>query len=307
MRVPKVWVVNNQLKTLALLGGLTALFVGIGGTIGPTYMYGALFFALLMNVGAYFYSDQIVLRMHRARIVDRHSAPELYGLVEELAAKAELPTPKVAIIEDPAPNAFATGRNPERGVVAVTTGILQILDSRELRGVLAHELGHIKNRDILLQSVAAVIASGISGIANMLMWFPLFGGSDDEDGPSPIAALALAFVAPMAATLIQFGISRSREFLADAAGARISGDPEALARALMKLERGVQAAPSRAEPATASLFIVNPLGDAGTGAPAAGFGRSGRSGAGFGKSLSTWFSTHPSTEERVKRLRALRV
>ncbi|MEL6184476.1 MAG: zinc metalloprotease HtpX [Myxococcota bacterium] len=286
---------KNQLKTLALLGGLTALFVGIGGAIGPTYLYGALFFALLMNVGAYFYSDQIVLRMNGARIVDRSSAPDLYGMVEELATKAELPTPKVAIIEDPAPNAFATGRNPEKGVVAVTTGILRILDRRELRGVIAHELGHIKNRDILLQSVAAVIASSISGVANLLMWLPLFGGSDDEDAPNPLAALALAFVAPMAATLIQFGISRSREFLADETGARIAGDPEALASALMKLERGVQAMPSPAQPATASMFIVNPFG--GTDAPHASFG---------GGGVSKWFSTHPSTTERVQRLRALR-
>lgn len=275
---------TNQLKTLALLGGLTALLVGIGGAIGPTYMYGALFFALLMNAGAYYFSDEIVLRMNGARVVDRASAPELYEMVETLAKQAELPTPKVAIIQDDGPNAFATGRNPERGVVAVTTGILRILEPRELRGVLAHELAHIKNRDILLQSVAAVIASGVSGVANMLMWMPIFGSGEDEDAPNPIAAVALALIAPMAASLIQFGISRSREFMADETGARISGDPEALARALQKLERDHAHRVPSGEPATASLFIVNPL-----------------SGADMGR----WFSTHPPTEDRVRRLRAL--
>lgn len=275
---------KNQLKTLALFGGLTALLVGLGAAIGPAYMYGALLLSLLMNAGAYFFSDQIVLRMNGARVVDRADAPELYGLVEELAGRAGLPVPKVAIIDDPAPNAFATGRSPERGVVAVTTGIMGILSRRELRGVIAHELAHIQNRDILLQSVAAVIASGVSGIANMLMFFPLLGGGDDEDAPNPLAALALAVVAPIAATLIQFGISRSREYLADETGARISGDPEALASALLKLERGHAGLPPEGQPATASLYIVNPLA---------------------GVDVARWFSTHPAIEDRVTRLRAL--
>lgn len=278
---------KNQLKTIALFGGLSALVVGLGATIGPTYMYGALIFALVMNVGAYFFSDQIVLRMHGARVVDENEAPELYGMVQELAQRAELPMPKVAIMDDPTPNAFATGRSPKHGVVAVTTGLLQILDRRELRGVLAHELGHIKNRDILLQSVAAVIASGVSGIANMLMFLPFLGGQSDEEdgGVNPIAGLALAIVAPMAATLIQFGISRSREYLADEAGARISGDPDALADALLRLEQGHSMLPMPAtQTATASLFIMNPLA---------------------GADLGRWFSTHPSTQDRVARLRAL--
>jgi heat shock protein HtpX len=237
-----------------------------------------------MNLGAYLYSDQIVLRMNGARVVDRHQAPQLYALVEELAAKAGLPMPKVAIIDDPAPNAFATGRSPERGVVAVTTGITHTLSPRELRGVLAHELAHIRNRDILLQSVAAVIASGISGVANLLMWFPLIGGGDEEDAPNPVAALALAIVAPIAATVIQLGISRSREYHADAVGAQISGDPEALASALLRLERGHAGRTPEGAPATASLYIVNPLA---------------------GVDVARWFSTHPSTADRVARLRAM--
>lgn len=279
---------KNQLKTLALFGGLTAVLVGLGAAIGPGYMYGALLIALVMNAGAYFFSDQLVLRMNGAQVVSRGEAPELYALVEELAGRANLPMPQVAIVEDPTPNAFATGRNPERGVVAVTTGILGLLSRRELRGVIAHELAHIQNRDILLQSVAAVIASGISGIGNLLMFLPFLGSGDDEDAPNPVAALALAIVAPVAATLIQFGISRSREYLADETGARISGDPEALASALTKLKHGHQraAGATTAEPATASLFIVNPFA---------------------GVEVAQWFSTHPSTEDRVQRLRTMGV
>ena len=275
---------DNQLKTLALFGGLTALLVGVGAALGPSFLALALVGAVVMNVGAYFYSDQIVLRMHGARVVEKSEAPELYRLVEELANRARLPMPKVAIMDDERPNAFATGRDPERGVVAVTSGILRLLPERELRGVIAHELAHIKNRDILLQSVAAVIASGVSGVANLLMFLPFFGSSDDEEAPNPLVAVALAVVAPVAATLIQFGISRSREFRADEVGAEISGDPEALANALLRLERGHPPAPAGAPAsATASLFIVNPLA---------------------GADVGRWFSTHPRTEERVQRLRA---
>jgi heat shock protein HtpX len=209
-------------------------------------------------------------------------------MVEELAVRAGIPKPRVFVIDDPHANAFATGRNPEKGVVAVTTGIMELLSPRELRGVLAHELAHIQNRDILVASVAAALASAVSSIANVFQFSALFGGAssqDDEEGGSPLGALAMAFVAPIAATLIQLGISRSREFLADETGARISGDPEALARALEKLELAAQHVPGHAQPATASLYIVNPL---------AGLSR-----------MAGWFSTHPPLRERIERLRAM--
>src|SRR5262245_16495206 len=213
-----------------------------------------------MNLGAYFFSDRIVLRMHGAHEVSREQAPELHGMVEELAMKAGIPMPRVCVIPDPQPNAFATGRNPAHGVVAVTEGILRVLDRRELRGVIAHELAHVKNRDILVASVAAAAASLITYIAHAVTFGALLGGShsDDEDGGGA-GGLLLAFVAPIAATLIQLGISRSREYLADETGARLCGEPEALARALLKLERGADLVPSHATPATAGLFIVNPF------------------------------------------------
>jgi heat shock protein HtpX len=277
----------NQLKTVLLLGVLSALLVGIGGAVAPGLLWLFVVIAIAMNVGAYFFSDRLVLRMHGAREVGRDEAPELHAMVEELADRAGMVKPRIAVIEDDQPNAFATGRNPEHGVVAVTTGITRLLSRRELRGVLAHELGHIQNRDILIQSVAAVVGSAISGVANALQFGALFGGSssDEEDG-SPVGGLALAILAPIAASLVQMGISRSREYLADEAGARISGDPEALASALLKLQRGAEAIPAaHPAPATASLFIVNPL---------AGFER-----------MSRWFSTHPPIEDRVERLRAI--
>lgn len=278
---------KNQVKTIMLLGALSALVVGVGAAIAPghLYLFGAL--ALAMNLGAYFFSDRIVLRMHGAREVSAAEAPDLHRIVSELAARAELPMPRVCIMPDEQPNAFATGRNPAHGVVAVTEGILRLLSERELRGVLAHELAHIKNRDILVSSIAAAGAALISYIANALSFGALFGmgQSDDEEG-SPAGGLLVALVAPLAATLIQLGISRSREYLADETGAAISGDPEALARALLKLERGAQAMlPAQTSPATASLFIVNPFGAL--------------------QRAAGWFSTHPSTEERVLRLRAL--
>ena len=276
---------DNQIKTIALLGGLSFLLITIGGAIGPLVMYGAIALALVMNVGAYFFSDQIVLRMNGAEVVEKHQAPQVYQMVEDLAKKAQLPMPKVAIIDDPTPNAFATGRDPQHGVVAVTTGILQQLTERQLRGVIAHELAHIKNRDILIQSIAAVVASAISSISQLLMFFPMLAQSDDEEGGmNPFAALLFAIIAPIAATLIQFGISRAREYRADEVGAQICGDPNALADALEQLERGVSYAESTAAPATASMYIVNPL---------------------TGGSMASWFSTHPATEERVRRLRAM--
>jgi heat shock protein HtpX len=261
--------------------------IGFGSLVAPGSLYLFVALALAMNLGAYFFSDRIVLRMHGAHQVSREQAPELHGMVEELAMKAGIPMPRVCVIPDAQPNAFATGRNPAHGVVAVTEGILRVLDRRELRGVIAHELAHIKNRDILVSSVAAAAASLITYIAHAVSFGALMGGSqsDDEEGGGMAGGLLLALVAPLAATLIQLGISRSREYLADETGARLCGEPEALARALMKLERGADLVPSHATPATASLFIVNPFGAT--------------------QSVSQWFSTHPATQERVQRLLAL--
>jgi heat shock protein HtpX len=280
----------NQIKTIVLLGALSAVLIGFGGMLGRGWLYAFGALALLMNVGAYFYSDRLVLRMSGARALRPDEAPRLFGMVAELAARAEIPAPRLYLVEDPQPNAFATGRNPSRGAVAVTTGIVELLSPRELRGVLAHELAHIRNRDVLVASVAATLASAVSSIANVFQFSALFGGAtassdDEEGGTSPLAALALAVVAPVAATLIQLGISRSREFLADEEGARLSGDPEALALALEKLELAAAHVPGAAQPATASLYIVNPL-------------------LGLG-GLAGWFSTHPPMRERVARLRAL--
>lgn len=276
---------KNQLKTILLLGSLSAIVIGLGALIAPGYLYlfGAL--ALAMNLGAYFFSDRLVLRMQNAREVSPGEARELHEMVEELSAKAGIPKPRVYLIPEAQPNAFATGRNPEHGVVAVTEGIVQILDRRELRGVIAHELAHIKNRDILVSSVAAAVASIVTYTAQAISFGSLFGSNSDEDeSGSATGGLLVALVAPFAATLIQLGISRSREYLADETGARISGDPEALARALLKLERASELVPRVAapSPATASLFIVNPFGATQT--------------------VTKWFSTHPATQERVERL-----
>jgi heat shock protein HtpX len=276
---------KNQLKTIALVGALAALVVGVGGALAPGHIYLFAGLALLMNVGAYFFSDKIVLRMHRAEEVSRERSPELYDMVDELAKNAQIPTPRVFIIPDEQPNAFATGRNPAHGVVAVTKGIMRILSPRELRGVLAHEMAHIKNRDILLSSIAAVLVSFVTSVAHMLSFAAFFGGgrSEDEEGGSAGGGLLIALVAPIAATLVQLGISRAREYQADKIGAEISGDPEALANALLKLERGSQVIPAEnPQPATASMFIVNPLAGAG--------------------SVMQLFATHPATEERVRRL-----
>lgn len=277
---------KNYLKTIVLLGSLSAIVVGLGAWVAPGYLYlfGAL--ALAMNLGAYFFSDRIVLRMQHAREVDPIEAPDLHAMVEELSAKAGIPKPRLYVIPEQQPNAFATGRNPERGVVAVTEGIVRVLDRRELRGVIAHELAHIKNRDILVSTIAAAAASIVTYTAQALSLGSLFGrDSEQESDGSAAGGLLVALVAPLAATLIQLGISRSREYMADETGARISGDPEALARALVKLERAASVVPAGATPATASLFIVNPFGAM--------------------QSFAKWFSTHPATEERVERLLAL--
>jgi heat shock protein HtpX len=282
---------KNQLKTILLLGVMSALLVCVGALVAPGYLYLFGFLALAMNLGAYFFSDRIVLRMHGAHEVGPRQAPELHAMVRELAERAGIPKPRVFVIPEDQPNAFATGRNPQHGVVAVTEGIVRILDRRELRGVLAHELAHIKNRDIVIATLAAAAAAVLSYVANAVSLSSLFGGAAHEserDGDSAIPGqgLLVALVAPLAATLVQMGISRSREYLADATGAQLSGDPEALASALLKLERASELVPVRqTSPATASLFIVNPFGPLAT--------------------VARWFSTHPSTAQRVRRLRAM--
>ncbi len=275
----------NQIKTVVLLGVLSALVVGIGGAIAPGSLAVWLVLALAMNVGAYFFSDRLVLRMNGARPLAPGDAPGLHAMVEELAGRAGIPVPRLFLVDDPSPNAFATGRNPAHGVVAVTTGILHTLPARELRGVLAHEIGHIRNRDILVSTIAASLAAVISYAAHAIQFATLFGGSDDDERGSAAGSLAMAFVAPIAATIVQLAISRSREYLADETGARLAGDPDALATALERLSAGVARVPAAVQPATASLFIVNPF-------------------AGMGGLLNL-FSTHPPMEERVRRLRAL--
>lgn len=278
---------TSQLKTFMLLALLSALIIFLGGALGGrTGMMFALFFAVIMNVGSYWFSDKIVLRMYGARETSPQDAPALHRIVEELSNEAGIPKPKVCITPQEAPNAFATGRNPQHGVVCVTSGIMRILSAEELRGVLAHEIGHIKNRDILIQSVSGVLSSAIMYLAYMAQWSAIFGlGGDDEDGGNPIVALLLAFIAPMAAMLIQFAISRSREYLADETGARLSHNPNSLASALEKLQMASQRVPMRSgNEATAHMFIVNPFN---------------------ASRMANLFSTHPPMEERVRRLRAM--
>jgi heat shock protein HtpX len=276
----------NTLKTMVLLVTLTVLFIFIGALLGGrSGMTIALFIALAMNFFAYWFSDKIVLRMYGAREVSEAEAPELYSIVRTLSQKAGLPMPKVYIIDADQPNAFATGRNPRHGAVAVTTGIMRLLDRNELAGVISHELAHIKNRDILVSTIAATIAGAISYLAQMAHWAMIFGGRrDDDEGGNPIAALVMMIVAPIAAMLVQLAISRTREYGADAGGARIVGNPLYLANALKKLHYASQRIPLEANPATSHMFIVNPL-----------------SGGGFAK----LFSTHPPIEERIARLEAM--
>lgn len=280
--------IKNQLKTVLLLGALSGVLILIGAAVSPGMLWLFALIAVLMNFGAYFYSDKLVLRMNRAHEVSPSQEPGLHRMVEELSDQAGIPKPKVYVVDDPSPNAFATGRNPANGVIAVTTGIKSLLTERELRGVIAHELAHIRNRDILVASVAAMIAAVIAMLASVIQWGALFGGlggdRDREGGGNILAVLVMAIVAPIAATIIQLAISRSREYGADATGASISGDPRALASALAKLDRGSRRVGFHAvgdNPATSSLFIVNPLS---------------------GESFSRWFSTHPPMAERIKRL-----
>jgi heat shock protein HtpX len=281
---------NNALKTTILLAALTALFIAVGGILGGNQgMVIAFIFAIVMNLGAYWFSGDIALRMAGAQEVTPEQAPELHQLVEELATYARLPKPRVAIIDSPSPNAFATGRDANHAVVAVTTGILGILSRDELAGVLAHELAHVRNHDILISSIAATIAGAITLLANMAQWALIFGGfgrSDDDDGPNPLALLLGIILAPIAATVIQLAISRSREFGADDTGARIHGNPDSLARALEKLEQATSMRPMQVNPAMAHMYIVNPL---------------------KGVNFAGLFSTHPPIEERIRRLRSMQI
>jgi heat shock protein HtpX len=252
----------NTLKTTFLMALLTVLLVMAGGALGGQGgMVTAFLFALVMNGLSYWFSDKIVLRMYGAKEVEPKDAPKLYRILQDLTLRAHLPMPRVYVIPQEAPNAFATGRDEKHAAVAVTEGILDILSESELRGVLAHELSHVKNRDILIGTIAATMAGAISMLANIAQWGLIFGGrsSDDRERGNPIAALAMIILAPLAAMLVQLAISRGREYGADATGASISGDPLSLADALKKLQRGVEKIPMDASPATAHMFIVSPL------------------------------------------------
>ena len=279
---------SNAVKTTLLLGLLTGLILAIGRFLGGNQgIVIAFLFAAVMNFGAYWFSDKMVLRMYSAQPVDEAQAPELYAIVRNLVTRSQMPMPKVYIIPTDTPNAFATGRNPENAAVAVTQGILRLLRPEELEGVLAHELAHVKNRDTLTSTIAATLAGAIMMIANMLRWSAILGGVDRDSrdrGGGIVGLLAMTILAPLAATLIQMAISRSREFEADATGARLIHNPFGLASALEKLETANERAPMPATPQTAHLFIVNPL-----------------SGATFAR----LFSTHPPLEERIRRLRAM--
>jgi len=278
---------GNWLKTAILMAGILALFATVGGAIGGAQgMLIAFLLGAGMNFFAYWFSDKMVLRMYNAQEVDETSAPQLYRMVKELAGRADLPMPRVYLIDEAQPNAFATGRNPEHAAVAATTGILQLLTPRELRGVMAHELAHVKHRDILVSTVSATIAGAIATLANFGMFFA--GSQNRESGGNPLLAIVVMIFAPIAAMLIQFAISRTREFGADRGGAEISGDPHALADALAKIDayaRGIPLPAADANPATAQMMIMNPLSAGG---------------------LKGLFSTHPATEERIARLRAMR-
>ena len=274
---------TTRLRTWLLVAGLTALLVAIGAAIGGGFLYLFVGLAVAMNVVGYWFSDRIALAASRAKPLSAEDAPDLYRIIEELAARAGLPKPRVYLIPSEQPNAFATGRNPTHAAVAVTAGLLGQLPREQVRAVLAHELGHVRNRDILVSSIAAVIAGAIAAIANVLQFSLFFGGDDEDGGPLGwLGTIAAIVVAPIAATLLQLGVSRQREYLADATAARILGEGRPLADALEALEVQTQAQPMHVNPATASLYIANPL-------PRAG--------------LAVLFSTHPPMAERVRRLR----
>jgi heat shock protein HtpX len=280
---------SNVLKTGVLLGVLTALFVLGGYAIaGEQGMVIGFVIAALTNVFSYWFSDKIVLSMYGAQPVDEAQAPALHAIVRRLATRAQIPMPRIYIIPTDTPNAFATGRNPQHAAVAVTEGIMRILDADELEGVLAHELSHVTNRDVLISTIAATLAGAITWLAHMAQWGALFGGrrDDEEGGSNPLVMIVFAILAPIAAMLVQLAVSRSREFQADASGARLAGRTYGLAKALEKIEVAARVEPMPATPATAHLFIVNPL---------------------TGQSFARLFSTHPPTEERIARLRAMRL
>lgn len=273
----------NMMKTAILMAAITALFMALGSLLGGQQgMILALVVALGMNFFSYWFSDKMVLKMYNAQEVDETTAPQFYRMVRELADRAQLPMPRVYLIREDAPNAFATGRNPQNAAVAATTGIMRVLNERELRGVMAHELAHVKHRDILISTISATMAGAISMLANFAMFF---GGRDSEGRPAnPIVSILVMLLAPLAASVIQMAISRAREFEADRGGAEISGDPQALASALQKIQRYAQGVPMEAaerHPETAQMMIMNPLSGGG---------------------LRGLFSTHPATEDRVARL-----
>ena len=278
----------NTMKTTLFLALLTGLFVAVGGLLGgQSGMVMAFGLALVMNFVSYWFSDKIVLKMYGAQPISEAEAPVVHRIVRRLATKAGIPMPKLYRLPSAAPNAFATGRNPQHAAVAVTDGILRIMDETELEGVLAHELSHVLNRDILISTIAATIAGAISMLANMAQWGMMFGSRDDEDrGSNPIALILTIILAPLAAMLIQMAVSRSREFQADASGARLTRNPNGLASALGKLEQASHVVQMNANPATAHMFIVNPL---------------------TGRALMNLFMTHPPVQERIARLRAMRV
>ena len=272
---------NNTLKTTFLLGALTGVLMLFGQIFGGRGgMMIAFVFAVVINFGSYWFSDKIVLALYRAKPVSEADDPELYSIVRNLATRAGLPMPRVFTIPQPAPNAFATGRNPDNAVVAVTDGIRQLLTAEELSGVIGHELAHIGHRDILISSIAATLAGAIMMLASMARWALIFGGGRDDDN-NPLAAIAMAILAPIAAVIIQMAISRSREYQADATGARIAGNPRYLASALEKLSLASKRVPMAANPATSHMFIIKPFS---------------------GKNIFELFSTHPPVEKRVERL-----
>lgn len=274
----------NTFKVTFLLGLMTGLLLLFGAVFGGEGgMVIAFLFAIVMNFGTYLFSDKIVMAIYKAKEVSPQEAPGLHRIVDEVARAAGIPKPRVCIVPMAAPNAFATGRGPSSGVVAATTGILQILDERELKGVIAHEIGHIKNRDTLISCIAATLAGAIMMLASMARWSAIFGRGDDDD--NIIVVILMAIIAPIAAMLIQMAISRTREFKADASSAQFTHDPEALASALVRLHEGAKLIPSNASPATAHLFIVNPLSARG---------------------VMGLFSTHPPMEERIRRLKSMR-
>ncbi|MBL8047690.1 MAG: zinc metalloprotease HtpX [Chthonomonas sp.] len=273
----------NNFKVGILLAAITALFLTIGHLLGgQAGMVIALVLAVVMNMGTFWFSDKLVIKMTGAQPLTRDQIPELFDMTERLARRAEIPMPKLYLVPDPSPNAFATGRNPQNGVVAVNQGLLNLLDVREVEGVVAHELAHIKHRDTLTSAIVATLAGAISSIANIAMFASLFGGGSDEDRPNPLVQLLLIFVAPMAAMMIQFAVSRAREYEADRTAAELVGDSRGLASALARLQSGAQQVPGHMPPSAAHMCIVNPL-------------------AGVG-GLANLFSTHPPMDERIRRL-----